>query len=271
MIETKEGVALSEQTQTLARITYQRFFRRYLRLAGMTGTAREMARRAGGRLPAAHRDHPHAPAQRAPARRRPGAGRRGRQVAGGGRQAWRALHARGQPVLVGTRSVDASERLSAAAARARPAAPGAQRAAGRRRGRHRGRGRRSAAPSPWPPTWPGAAPTSRLGEGVAERGGLHVILTEYHESPRIDRQLFGRARARATPAAAQAIVALDDELFRQHGGTEHSAAAQGLRRPAAGGAAVGGALPPRRAGAGRSACTHARAATRCARTATSTN
>ena len=56
----------------------------------------------------------------------------------------------------------------------------------------------------------------KLGPGVAERGGLHVILTEYHESPRIDRQLFGRAARQGDPGSGEAIVALDDELFTVH-------------------------------------------------------
>ena len=47
-----------------------------------------------------------------------------------------------------------------------------------------------------------------------------MILTEYHESPRIDRQLFGRCARQGDPGSCEAIVALDDELFRQHGGTE---------------------------------------------------
>jgi preprotein translocase subunit SecA len=59
-----------------------------------------------------------------------------------------------------------------------------------------------------------------LGPGVAELGGLCVILTEYHESPRIDRQLIGRCARQGDPGTCMAIVALDDELFRQHGGPE---------------------------------------------------
>jgi preprotein translocase subunit SecA len=51
---------------------------------------------------------------------------------------------------------------------------------------------------------------------VAERGGLHVILTEYHESRRIDRQLFGRSARQGDPGSGEAIVALDDELFVSH-------------------------------------------------------
>ena len=55
-----------------------------------------------------------------------------------------------------------------------------------------------------------------LGEGVAERGGLHVILTEYNESRRIDRQLIGRSARQGDPGSAQAIVSLQDELFSAH-------------------------------------------------------
>jgi len=51
---------------------------------------------------------------------------------------------------------------------------------------------------------------------VAGRGGLHVILTEYHESRRIDRQLFGRSARQGDPGSGEAIVALDDELFVAH-------------------------------------------------------
>jgi preprotein translocase subunit SecA len=51
---------------------------------------------------------------------------------------------------------------------------------------------------------------------------LFVLLTEFHESPRIDRQLIGRCARQGDPGASMAIVALDDELFRQHGGPEHA-------------------------------------------------
>ena len=54
----------------------------------------------------------------------------------------------------------------------------------------------------------------RLGEGVAELGGLHVILTEHHESPRIDRQLYGRCARQHDRGSCEAIVALDDEIYR---------------------------------------------------------
>lgn len=52
-----------------------------------------------------------------------------------------------------------------------------------------------------------------LGPGVAERGGLHVILTEYHDSRRVDRQLFGRCARQGDPGSCEAVVSLDDEIF----------------------------------------------------------
>jgi preprotein translocase subunit SecA len=65
----------------------------------------------------------------------------------------------------------------------------------------------------------------RLGPGVAEAGGLHVIVTEFHESPRIDRQLIGRCARQGDPGSWEAIVSLDDELFRAHAPRLRSAAA----------------------------------------------
>jgi len=58
---------------------------------------------------------------------------------------------------------------------------------------------------------------------VAEAGGLHVILTDYHDSPRIDRQLFGRCARQGDPGSAVAIVAIDDVLVREHGGAMYQA------------------------------------------------
>jgi len=58
----------------------------------------------------------------------------------------------------------------------------------------------------------------RLGPEVAARGGLHVILTEFHDSPRIDRQLMGRCARQGDPGWAMAMVAFDDALFVEHGG-----------------------------------------------------
>ena len=218
MIEAKEGVELSEQTLTLARITYQRFFTRYLRLAGMTGTAREMA----AELAAVYGLRTVAiPTHRPSARRRlPDL------VCGSEAQKWQAvaeqvatLYRSGQPVLVGTRSVDASDRLSAvltshglphAVLNARQDAQEAAIVAG--------------AGQPGAITvatnMAGRGTDIVLGTGVAQGGGLWVVLTEYHESPRIDRQLFGRCARQGDAGTCRAIIAIDDSLFRQHGGVE---------------------------------------------------
>lgn len=216
MIEAKEGVELSERTQTLARITYQRFFTRYLRLSGMTGTAREMARE----MLAVYRLRTVTiPTHRPSARKRlPD------RLCVDELQKWQLVadlvarrHEQGQPVLVGTRSVDASERLSVAlSAHGLPhqvlnARQDAQEAAivadaGLR-------GAITVATN-----MAGRGTDILLGAGVAERGGLCVILTEYHESPRIDRQLFGRCARQGDPGTCIAVVGLDDALFRQHGG-----------------------------------------------------
>ena len=220
MIETKEGVALSEQTRTLARITYQRFFARYLRLAGMTGTGRELSRE----LAAVYRLRtvvlpPHRPTARTawPAQVCPNEAAKWQAVAA----LLRTCHARGQPVLVGTRSVAASDRLSAVlhaaglphqVLNARQDADEAHivAAAGQR-------GAITVATN-----MAGRGTDITLGEGVAALGGLCVVLTEYHESPRIDRQLIGRGARQGDPGACVAVVALDDALLVQHAG--------GLRR-----------------------------------------
>ena len=218
MIEAKESVELSERTQTLARITYQRFFTRYLRLGGMTGTAREMARE----LAAVYRLRTvtiptHRPVQR---KRLPD------QVCTNEQQKWQAValqvqrwHVEGRPVLVGTRSVVASERLSAVLSahglahqvlNARQDASEADIVAGAGQ-----RGAITVATN-----MAGRGTDIELGEGIAQRGGLCVVLTEYHESPRIDRQLFGRCARQGDPGTCVAIIALDDSLFTQHGGAE---------------------------------------------------
>jgi len=214
MIETKEGCPLSEQNRTLARITYQRFFRRYLRLSGMTGTAREVA----SELHAVYAFEvvtipTHRPCQRL----RPpdqiflNQTDKWQQVAA---QAAR-LSASGIPVLIGTRSLEASERLSEVLAQAGlphevlNARQDAQEAevvacAGQ------------AGVITVATNMAGRGTDIRLGTGVAERGGLHVILTEFHDSPRIDRQLIGRCGRQGDPGCAMAMVALDDAIFTEH-------------------------------------------------------
>jgi preprotein translocase subunit SecA len=218
MIETKERLALSEQTRTLARITYQRFFPRYLRLAGMTGTARETATE----LAAVYRLR----TVRIPTHRPSARQRLADVVCDLEPQKWQAVaaqvarwHAEGRPVLIGTRSIEASERLS----RVLDAHGLTHRVLNARQDAHEaelvaaaGQGGAITVAT----NMAGRGTDIELGSGVAQRGGLGVVLTEYHESPRIDRQLFGRCARQGDPGSCVAIVALDDALFAQHGGLD---------------------------------------------------
>ena len=217
MIETKEGVALTGRRETLARITYQRLFRRYLRIGGMTGTATEVASEIGRtyglsvvRVPL------HRPSRRSVAgvRGLPDAAAKWQAVA---QSAQRAAVGQGRPVLIGTRTVAASEAVSAvlqargiahvvlnakqdteeARIVAEAGAPGRVTVATNMAGR---------------------GTDIALAPGVGEAGGLHVILTEYHDSRRIDRQLLGRCARQGDPGSCESFVALDDELFQTHAG-----------------------------------------------------
>lgn len=213
LIETKEGCAVTGQRITLAQITYQRFFRRYVHLAGMTGTAHEVApemRSVYGLKTATIATH-------LPCLRRHAATLVCRNAA----EKWGAVAAaaareanRGRPVLIGTRSVAASEmiceRLAANGqsyvllnARHDKAEADTIALAGTA-------GRITVATN-----MAGRGTDILLDVGVAERGGLFVILTEYHESGRIDRQLVGRTGRQGDPGSYEVIVSLDDELFSQ--------------------------------------------------------
>jgi preprotein translocase subunit SecA len=212
MVEAKEGVPLTTQQTSVARMTYQRFFRRYLRLAGMTGTAQEIASELWSvyRLPVA-RVEPNRPIQRK------GLGAR---VYRTGAEKWQAVVGRarevtatGRPILIGTRSVGASEQLSKLLTEAglehqllnarqdkQEAEIVAQ--AGQR-------GRITVATN-----MAGRGTDIRLGKGIDQLGGLHVIATELHESRRIDRQLYGRCGRQGDPGSYEVLVSLEDELCR---------------------------------------------------------
>ncbi len=212
MIEAKEGLALSARRVTLARITYQRLFRRCLRLSGMTGTGQEVA----GELWQVYRLRTVAIPLHRPSARKMLAPRlladtpaKWRAVAEVVRQV--ALQA-GRPVLIGTRSVEASEQLSEVLnAAGLPHAllnarqDGDEAAVIAQAGQ---RGRVTVATN-----MAGRGTDIQLGEGVAALGGLHVILTECHASARIDRQLFGRGARQGDAGSAEMILAADDELL----------------------------------------------------------
>lgn len=213
-IEAKEGLAISDPSETIARMSFQRFFRHFRCLSGMTGTAREAARElwqtyglAAVRIPTNR-----------PCVREHLADRLFRDEA----EKWAAIvleikriHENGRPILVGTRSVMASEHLAGLLTEAgldfrvlnalhieEEAAIVA--AAGEK-------GRITIATN-----MAGRGTDIKLGKGVAMLGGLHVIMTERHESRRVDRQLFGRAARQGDSGSAQAFVSAEDDLLRRH-------------------------------------------------------
>ncbi len=212
MVEAKEGLEISGRQETLARISYQRFFRRYLRLAGMTGTAQEVA----GELWAVYGlNTVRIPTNRPQARKI-----HGDLLYPTSRAKWQAiaeqvaeLHNSGRPVLVGTRSVADSEHIS-----------GLLNEAGIQHSVLNARQNRTEAEIVAQAGQPGRVTVAtnmagrgtdiRLAPGVGEAGGLFVIASERHEAGRIDRQLFGRSGRQGDPGEGQAMVSLDDELVR---------------------------------------------------------
>ena len=215
MIEAKEGCQLSARRETLARITYQRLFRRYVRLAGMTGTAREVASEVWAvyGLPSVT-----IPLNR-PLRRRHIA----RRLYATGAQRWRAVadavlrvsQREARPVLIGTRSVAASEQLSQVLS-ARGIAHALLNAKQDQDEADVVAAAGVAGRVTVATNMAGRGTDIKLDAEVAARGGLHVILTECHGSGRIDRQLFGRCARQGDPGSCETIVALDDEIFRVH-------------------------------------------------------
>ena len=210
-IEAREGLEPSSPTETLARMSFQRFFRLIPRLSGMTGTAWE----ARGefwqiyKLPVV-RIPTHRPVQRQllPDRAFPTMAEKWRAVV----DEVARLHATGRPVLVGTRSVATSEHLSELL--------GARHLPHRllNANRHReeamivGEAGQPAAIS-IATNMAGRGTDIRISARVAEQGGLAVIATERHESGRIDRQLFGRSARQGDPGTAQAFVSWEDEII----------------------------------------------------------
>ena len=210
LVETKEGVEITGKRETVARLTYQRFFRRYLRLSGMTGTAREVA----GELWNVYRLRVVAVPTHRPVMRTA----LPQQVHETAAQKWRAiverigeLHREGRPVLVGTRSVAASEQLG----RLLDAAQLPYRILNARQDSEEADivagagepGRITVATN-----MAGRGTDIKLGHAVIALGGLHVILTERHDARRVDRQLFGRCARQGERGSCQAIVSLEDEL-----------------------------------------------------------
>ena len=211
MIEAKEKCEISGQRRTLSQITYQRFFGRYLLLAGMTGTAKEVEpelKRVYDISVAKVPTHKPSRRKRLPDQFFIASEARWQQVANRSAE----LATLGRAVLVGTRSVEASEylgRLLDSMGVPHTVLNARQDQVEAEAVEHAGQpGKVTVATN-----MAGRGTDIQLSGEVAEKGGLHVILTEFHESARVDRQLFGRSARQGDPGTVEAIVSLQDELF----------------------------------------------------------
>ncbi len=217
-VEAKEGVQIDRETQTLATITIQNYFRLYEKLGGMTGTAETEA--------AEFHDIYKLDVAVIPTNRPVQRKDLNDLIFKTRREKYNAVvreisrvHAQGQPVLVGTASVEASELVSRMLKRekiphtvlnakyhmqeaeivARAGLAGAVTISTNMAGR---------------------GTDIKLGPGVPELGGLYVIGTERHESRRIDRQLRGRCARQGDPGVSRFYVSFEDDLMRNFGASE---------------------------------------------------
>lgn len=214
-LEAKENVTIAAENQTLASITFQNYFRMYDKLAGMTGTADTEAVEfhqiynlevvsIPPNKPMQRKDYPDL------------IYRTRKEKYDAIIEAIRELYEKGQPVLVGTISIETSEMLSQrlkklniphsvlnAKQHAREAEIVAQ--AGQK-------GHVTIATN-----MAGRGTDIVLGEGVLELGGLHILGTERHESRRIDNQLRGRSGRQGDPGSSRFYLSLEDDLMRLFG------------------------------------------------------
>ncbi|MBK1831732.1 preprotein translocase subunit SecA [Verrucomicrobiaceae bacterium R5-34] len=221
-VEAKEGVEIEEETKTYATVTIQNYFRLYEKLAGMTGTGETAAAEFHAIYKLDVLPIPsHLPNQRIDRNDQLFKTRRDKYQAV--IRTVEAAHQTGQPVLIGTGSVDASETLSRmlklakiphsvlnakhheqeATIVAKAGQKGAVTVATNMAGR---------------------GTDIKLGDGVAELGGLFVIATERHPSRRVDRQLRGRCSRQGDPGSSQFFISLEDDLMRNHGDPAQMAA-----------------------------------------------
>ena len=217
-VEAKEGVQIDRETQTLATITIQNYFRLYEKLAGMTGTAETEANefhdiyRLDVNVIPTNR-----PVRRLDENDRIYKTRREKYTAV--IDAIKGAHGNGQPVLVGTASVESSELLSRMLKLQKiphtvlNAKYHMQEAEIVARAGLRGSVTIST-------NMAGRGTDIKLGEGVADVGGLYVIGTERHESRRIDRQLRGRCARQGDSGISRFYVSFEDDLMRNFGASD---------------------------------------------------
>ena len=211
MIEAKENVKLTDPTDTVARLSFQNFFRLFHKLSGMTGTAKE----AKPELLSSY----NVPVIRIPQNKKNIRKQYWSRIFSNSDEKWNAVvqeiktvHSKGRPILVGTRNITSSEELAARLdqeglpykllnAKHHEEEAMIIELAGVKNNI--------------------TIATNMAGRGtditllpeVCDLGGLHVIATEAHESRRIDRQLYGRSGRQGEPGSARLFASLDDELM----------------------------------------------------------
>jgi len=212
LIEVKEGLEITQGRETLARMTFQRFFRRYFLLAGLTGTAAEASRELWSVYGLQVR--------RVPPNRDNQRKRLSDRCLATTEEKWQAVArdakaaaARGQPVLIGTRSVEASEQIGAELARRRIAHVVLNARQDSDEAQIVSKAGRSGCITV-ATNMAGRGTDIKLSTRARAAGGLHVILTEFHESPRVDRQLFGRSARQGDVGSVRALVCAQDSLFK---------------------------------------------------------
>src|ERR1700756_328850 len=217
-VEAKEGVQIDRETQTLATITIQNYFRLYHKLAGMTGTAETEANEFHDIYKLDVVVIPtNRPVIRADANDRIYKTRREKYNAV--IDEIKNCYAKGQPVLVGTASVEASELVSRMLKREKiphnvlNAKYHRQEAEIVARAGQRGTVTIST-------NMAGRGTDIKLGDSVPDLGGLHVLGTERHESRRVDRQLRGRCARQGDPGSLRFYVSFEDDLMRNFGASE---------------------------------------------------
>lgn len=214
-LEAKEGVKIERENQTLASITFQNFFRMYDKLSGMTGTADTEAAEfkkiynldvvvIPTNRPMIRKDYPDV------------VFRTEKEKFTAAAKEIKELHEKGQPVLVGTTSVDNSERLSDLLKRMKIPHE-VLNAKNHEREADIVAGAGASGKVTIATNMAGRGTDIVLGENVRESGGLHILGTERHESRRIDNQLRGRSGRQGDPGSSRFYLSLEDDLLRIFG------------------------------------------------------
>jgi preprotein translocase subunit SecA len=211
-VEAKEGVAIEKETQTFATITIQNYFRLYEKLAGMTGTAETEA--------AEFHDIYRLDVLPIPTNRPNQRVDENDQVFKTRREKFNAViekikeaHEKGQPVLCGTASVEASQTLARMLQRAKIPHSVLNAKFHEQEAEIISQAGQAGAVTV-STNMAGRGTDIKLGKGVAEVGGLFVIGTERYESRRVDRQLRGRCARQGDPGRSQFFISFEDDLMR---------------------------------------------------------